>query len=53
MEDFSEYSSAFQLWANSETRLADTLHAVSQSFDKNKISLKNLVGIFIIYDKKS
>lgn len=43
MDDYSEYSSAFQLWANSETRLADTLHAVSQSFDKNKASLKNLL----------
>ncbi|XP_002157161.1 sorting nexin-7 [Hydra vulgaris] len=43
MDDYSEYSSAFQLWANSETRLADTLHAVSQSFEKNKASLKNLL----------
>ena len=48
LEDSTEYGSAFRLWANSESKLADTLNSVSTSLDKNCEHLKSLVNITII-----
>merc|ERR1719354_448393 len=33
LDDNSEYATAFRLWANSETKLADTLNAISEGVD--------------------
>ena len=30
LEDYAEYASAFRLWANSESNLAETLNAVAE-----------------------
>lgn len=43
LDDTGEYGSAFRLWANSETKLADTLNGLSRSLDKNIESLRDLV----------
>ena len=44
-EDYQEYGSAFRLWANSESKLSDTLMAVSKSLDYSIENLKSIVSI--------
>lgn len=43
LDDYGEYGSGFRLWANSESKLSDTLRSVSQSFDRGVESLKLLL----------
>lgn len=43
LEDYAEYATAFRLWANSETKLAETLNAVSQGIDNQSKNLKLLL----------
>ena len=43
-EDYQEYGSAFRLWANSESKLSDTLMAVSKSLDYSIENLKAIVS---------
>lgn len=45
IDDFSEYGSAFKLWSNSETKLADTLTALSKGLDNNITSLKSMLRV--------
>lgn len=44
LEDSAEYGSAFRLWANSESKLADTLNSISESVDKGCDNLKSIVS---------
>lgn len=45
LDDYAEYGSGFRLWANSESRLADTLSGVANSLDKSSESLKNILRV--------
>jgi len=40
LDDFGEYATAFRLWSNSESKLADTLNTNAQSLDRNANNLK-------------
>jgi len=45
LEDSTEYGSSFRLWANSESKLAETLNGVSESIDKSCVNLKSILRI--------
>jgi len=45
LEDSAEYGSAFRLWANSESKLADTLNSISESVDKSCDNLKSILRL--------
>ena len=44
LEDSTEYGSSFRLWANSESKLTDTLNGIAESIDKSCNNLKSIVS---------
>ena len=44
LDDYAEYASAFRLWSNSETKLAETLNTLSDSLDKQSNNLKTMLS---------
>ena len=43
LDDYAEYATAFRLWSNSESNLADTLSAISEGVDKQSEHLKGIL----------